>query len=198
MKIFLVRHGETDYGKKHFTTGHLDIPLNETGKKEAEATAEFLKGRDIVKVFSSSLSRASGTAKIIATALNLHVEESTDLMEQTAGKLDGVPLKEFFERMKSAGGFEEMILQAGGEPSSVFKERVWNKFLEIVRENNDEGNTLIVTHGGVARLIIAQIFCSLTHIPLYQGNCCVNIIDYDEERESSFLVELLNHTYHIT
>ena len=43
MKIFFVRHGETDYGKKHFTIGHIDITLNETGKKEAQATAIFLK-----------------------------------------------------------------------------------------------------------------------------------------------------------
>jgi probable phosphoglycerate mutase len=139
------------------------------------------------------LSRASETAKIIATELNLPVEESDELMERTAGELDGVPFSEFSERLKS----EELIVEAGGESANEFKERVWNKFLEIVKGISFEGNVLIVAHGGVTRSIFAEILCSSLHIPLFQGNCCVNIIDYERERERLFVVELLNHTDHI-
>ncbi|MHA1953061.1 MAG: histidine phosphatase family protein [Candidatus Heimdallarchaeaceae archaeon] len=198
MKIFLIRHGETDYGKKHYTTGHIDIPLNETGKKQAHATANFLKKRDIAKIFSSSLSRASETAQIIASELSLPVIEYDGLMEHTSGKLDGVSLKEFFDTMKRVGDFEEMVLQAGGEPWNEYKERVWNKFLEIVKENYDHENILIVTHGGVTRSIFTEIFGSPFLKNLSQGNCCVNVIDYEKEREDIFLVKLLNYTYHIT
>jgi len=197
MNIFLVRHGETDYGKKHFTTGHIDIPLNETGKKEAQATAKFLKGRDITKIFSSSLSRASGTAKIIASELNLPVVEYDELMEHTSGKLDGVSLKVFFETLKSVGDFDKMVLQAGGEPWEDYIKRVWNKFLEIVKENSDESNILIVTHGGVTRTISAEILGSPFLKTLSQGNCCINVVSYDKERTDNFLIELLNYTYHL-
>ena len=197
MKIFLVRHGETDYGKKHYTTGHIDVPLNETGKKQAQATAKFLIGRDITKIFSSSLSRASETAKIIASELGLPVIEDDGLMEHTSGKLDGVSLKEFFATMKRVGDFEEMVLQAGGEPWNEYKERVWNKFLEIVKENYDHENILIVTHGGVTRSIFTEIFNSPFLKMLSQGNCCVNVIDYEKEREDIFQVDLVNYTYHI-
>lgn len=197
MNIFLVRHGETDYGKKHFTTGHIDIPLNKTGKKEAQAAAKFLKGRKIVKIFSSSLSRASETAKIIALELNLPIVEYDELMEHTSGKLDGVSLKVFFDKLKSVGDFEKMVLQAGGERSNVFTERVWNKFLDIMKENKDDGNILIVTHGGVTRTIISEIFGSPFLKALSQGNCCINIISYNEEKENKFRVELVNYTYHI-
>ncbi len=199
MKIFLVRHGETDYGAKGLTTGHFDIPLNETGEREAQAVAKFLKGRGIVRIFSSSLSRASSTANIIAAELNLPFEESDDLREHTSGKLDGVPLKDFFVKLKSTEDFEKMVIDAGGEPTSEFKERVWNKFLEITEENSSKGNILLVTHGGVIRTIFAQIFDAKnpTHIPLSQGHCCVNIIDYDEGRPGSFLVNLINYTDHI-
>jgi len=199
MKIFLVRHGETDYGTKGLTTGHCDIPLNETGEQEAQSVANFLEGRGIVRIFSSSLSRASSTANIIAADLNLPFEESDDLREHTSGKLDGVPLKEFFATLKSTGDFEKMVIEAGGEPTSEFKERVWNKFLQITEENSSKGNILLVTHGGVIRTIFAQIVDAKnpTHIPLSQGNCCVNIVDYDEGRPGFFLVNLINYTDHI-
>lgn len=197
MKIFLVRHGETDYGKKHYTTGHIDIPLNDTGKKEAQATAKFLKGRNIAKIFSSSLSRASETAKSIASELDLPVLENDELMEHTSGKLDGIPIKVFLDKLKSAGDFNKMILQSGGERWNVFTERVWSRFLSIVNENKDFGNILIVTHGGVTRTIFSEIFGSPYLKTLSQGNCCINVISYDKEKEDSFRVELLNYTDHI-
>ncbi len=197
MNIYLVRHGETDYGKKHFTTGHIDIPLNETGKKEAQATAKFLKGRNIVKIFSSSLSRASETAKIIASELDLPVIEYDELMEHTSGKLDGVAIKIFLDKLKSVGDFNKMVQQSGGERWDVFTERIWTKFLEIVNENEDESNILIVTHGGVTRTIFSEIFGSPFLKMLSQGNCCINIIRFDKVKEDKFRVELVNYTDHI-
>lgn len=199
MIIYLIRHGTTDYGVKGYTTGHKDIPLNEIGKDEAQSTAEFLKDKGISKIFSSSLSRASETAKIIALKLGLPVAEYDELMERTAGKLDGVPFTEFYDTLKKVGNFEQMLLQAGGEPSEKFKERVWNKFLEIIQKNYDHENILIVTHGGVTRLILLEILESNLGAGISQGNCCINIIEYDKERDDGFifLINLVNYTGHI-
>ena len=199
MKIFLVRHGETDYAKKNFTTGHTDIPLNETGKAEAEAVARFLKTKGITKIFSSSLSRASETAKIVSSELNLPVVEYDELMEHTSGKLDGVPLKVFFDTLKKVGDFEQMVLEVGGEPWNEFRDRVWNKFLDIINENYDQENILIFTHGGVNRLIITEILNSPTAKTILQSSCCINIIDYSKERDDDFkfIINLVNYTYHI-
>lgn len=198
MKIYLVRHGETDYGKKHFTTGQIDIPLNEAGKKQAQSAAKFLKGRNIVKIFSSSLSRASETAKIIASELDLPFEEYDELMEHTSGKLDGVAIKVFLDKLKSAGDFNKMVFQSGGERWDIFTERIWTKFLEIVNDNEDESNILIVTHGGVTRTIFSEIFGSPFLKMLSQGNCCINVIRFDKEKEDRFRVELVNYTDHIS
>ncbi len=197
MKIYLVRHGETEYGKKRYTTGHIDIPLNETGKQEAAATGRFLKDKNITKIFSSSLSRASETAKIIASELNLSVVEYDELMEHTSGNLDGIPIEEFFEKMNSVGDFEKMIRKAGGESQEVFRKRVWDKLLDIAEENNSRGDVIIVTHGVVIGSILAKIFGVPLLRNLSQANCCINIIDYNEEREGLFGVKLINHTYHL-
>jgi broad specificity phosphatase PhoE len=199
MKIFLVRHGETDYGKKQYTTGHIDIPLNDTGKKEALATANFLKGKAISKIFSSSLIRAIGTANIIASELKLPVVEYDELIEHTSGKLDGVPLKEFFETLRKVGDFDKMIQESGGEPWQDYVDRVWRKFLEIVNENSGDESILIVTHGGVTRTIFGKIMNVPFPNAISQGNCCVNLVSYDHKRADKFhfLIELVNYTYHL-
>lgn len=198
-KIYLIRHGTTNYGVKDYTTGHKDIPLNWIGKDQAQATAEYLKDKDISKIYSSSLSRASETAKIIALKLGLSVEEYDELMERSAGKLDGVPFTEFFDAFKKVGDFEKMMVQAGGEPSEKFKERVWTKFLEIIQHNSDHENILIVAHGGVTRLILLTILESNLGAGIYQGNCCINIIEYDNERDDKFdfIIALVNYTDHL-
>jgi len=198
-KIYLIRHGTTDYGVKNYTTGHKDIPLNEIGKGQAQATAKFLKDKGISKIFSSSLSRASETAKIIASELGLSVREYDELMERSAGKLDGVPFTEFFDTFKKVGDFEQMMVQAGGESSEKFKSRVWRKLLEIIQNNEDHENILIVAHGGVTRLILLEILKSNLGAGIHQGNCCINIIEYDNERDDKFdfIIALVNYTDHL-
>jgi len=199
-KIYLVRHGTTEYGVKDYTTGHKDIPLNRIGREQAQATAEYLRDKGISKIFSSSLSRASETAKIISLKLDLPVKEYDELMEQTAGNLDGVPFTKFYDTLKKVGDFEQMIVQAGGEPSIKFKERVWGKFLEIIQGNDDHENILIVTHGGVCRLILLTILESNLGAGFYQENCCINIIEYDSERDDKFdfIIALVNYTDHLS
>ena len=198
-KIYLVRHGTTEYGVKGYTTGHKDIPLNEIGREQAQSTAEYLIDKGITKIFSSSLSRASETAKIISLKLDLPVKEYDELMEQTAGNLDGVPFTKFYDTLKKVGDFEQMIVQAEGEPSIEFKRRVWGKFLEIIQSNDDHENILIVTHGGVCRLILLTILESNLGAGFYQGNCCINIIEYDSERDDKFdfIIALVNYTDHL-
>ena len=198
-KIYLVRHGTTEYGVKGYTTGHKDIPLNEIGREQAHATAEYLKDKGISKIFSSSLSRASETAKIISSKLDLTVREYDEFMEHSAGNLDGVPFIKFYDTLKKVGDFEQMIVQAEGEPSIEFKRRVWGKFLEIIQSNDDHENILIVTHGGVCRLILLTILESNLGAGFYQGNCCINIIEYDSERDDKFdfIIALVNYTDHL-
>ena len=65
MKIFLVRHGETEWNRINRFQGISDIPLNTKGKAQVEALAQALKDETIDVVYSSPLIRARETAKAI-------------------------------------------------------------------------------------------------------------------------------------
>ena len=92
MKLYLTRHGETEWNRQNRVLGRTDIPLNKTGLQQAEATAKYLAGRAINLIYTSPLSRAVMTGRIIAAEQD---EKCTCvvrdcLIEQDFGVFEGV------------------------------------------------------------------------------------------------------------
>ncbi len=100
--LLLVRHGETDWNAARRIQGSTDIPLNETGRAQARATAEVLAERfaDAAPiVVSSDLSRARETAEIIAAALGVPGPQTyPQLRERAYGVAEGLTIDEYHER----------------------------------------------------------------------------------------------------
>ena len=71
MKLYVMRHGQTDWNVAGKIQGSTDIELNETGIKQAEATKEKLLGENIDVIISSPLKRARKTAEIIASGRDI-------------------------------------------------------------------------------------------------------------------------------
>ena len=65
MKIYITRHGQTDYNAKELMQGQIDIPLNETGIAQAKATRKKVEDVKFDAVYSSPLDRAKTTASIV-------------------------------------------------------------------------------------------------------------------------------------
>ena len=65
IKIYFTRHGETDWNKAIMIQGHVEIDLNETGRKQAQEAHDKLLNVPIDLIFCSPLRRAQETAKII-------------------------------------------------------------------------------------------------------------------------------------
>ena len=65
-KIILARHGETEWNVAEIFRGRIDVELNETGLKQAELLAEYLRDIKIEAVYSSPLKRALRTAQAIS------------------------------------------------------------------------------------------------------------------------------------
>src|SRR6476620_209508 len=66
LRLYIARHGETDWNAQHKLQGMTDIPLNENGRKQAAALAESLTGVHLDAIYSSTLSRSRDTAQTVA------------------------------------------------------------------------------------------------------------------------------------
>ena len=146
--FFFLRHGETAWNKDRLAQGQTDIPLNQTGRDQAEKTRPVLDGHGAVRIFTSPLKRAAETAEIVNRTLKLPIEHHSGLMERYFGPLEGKPW---------ASGFVESEPGGDAEVRSLFKERVLTTLVELLER---PGPLLIVSHGGVF-LILVEMLCAL-------------------------------------
>ncbi|HYG70238.1 MAG TPA: histidine phosphatase family protein, partial [Anaeromyxobacteraceae bacterium] len=90
-RLFLVRHGETDWNVAGRWQGQTDIPLNEAGRAQARELARRMRGEGIATIAASDLLRARETAEIVAAELGLEVRILDHrLREQSFGAFEGL------------------------------------------------------------------------------------------------------------
>src|SRR5207253_449000 len=85
--LYLIRHGLTDWNAQRKMQGHSNIPLNETGRSQAQALQAFFQKNPVEKVFSSDLARAFETAQIATGAKDILKMEG--LREVRLGDIEG-------------------------------------------------------------------------------------------------------------
>ena len=90
MRIWIVRHGESENNKKALWTGWFDAPLTDKGREDAKGAGKLLFGVNFDKVYSSDLSRAKETAEIAISGAKPIVTPL--LREINVGSLAGNPL----------------------------------------------------------------------------------------------------------
>ena len=144
MKIIYVRHGETDWNVQHRFQGQTDIPLNATGRQQAEETAKLLQHDSIDVVYTSPLSRAKETAAIINRFHHAPTFEDARLIERHFGVLEG----------QVSSGYDISHLWDYSDPSPYEDEELLPHLFQRVYEFLDslrgkEGTALLVAHGGV-------------------------------------------------
>ncbi|MFW9852166.1 MAG: histidine phosphatase family protein [Candidatus Thorarchaeota archaeon] len=199
MKIYLVRHGETDYNRKHLLMGQMDIPMNELGINQVKKLTDALENKGITSIYSSDLSRAFKTAEIIGERLNLKPIPIKEFREHSMGEMDGTEWTQELEDMTKEE-FEKLIVEVKAENLDSFYNRVWDKFLEIVENHNLDGKMLFVMHGGCTRTIFMKIVNATDDVfgTLRQNNCCINVVTYNKEKKlNKFIIEKLNDTNHL-
>lgn len=150
-KWFLVRHGETDWNKEKKYMGRTDVPLNETGINQAKETAKKLKGEKIDLIITSNLKRAEQTARIIAEELGI----KTVVIDESLKERDGGDEWEGKTLDRSLYTHPSYVPE-GGEGWKEVEERVWSAFKNH-RINHKGKNVLVVSHGGVMRILRLMI-----------------------------------------
>ncbi len=98
LKLYLIRHGETDWNKEFKIQGSSDIELNEYGRELAFITREGLRHIPFDIAYTSPLKRAKETAEIILGGRNIPLYEDKRVQEACFGSFEGATLKELRER----------------------------------------------------------------------------------------------------
>ncbi len=159
MKIFIVRHGETDHNVAGRIQGQeIDDPLNETGRAQARERAEALADESFDVIFSSPLKRARETAEIIAERVNAPVLFRDEIKERAFGKFSGRLFQEVnaemgtaWNQVASTPDDEELKRIYGRETGTDFRERLL-AFTEDVKHSYPDKRVLVIAHGGLIRL----------------------------------------------
>ena len=195
-RLYLVRHGELVTSKEWRYVGQMDVELNETGKKQIQNLSSRLSSEQIEMIFSSDLTRTIESAEIIGNKLEIINEPMSELREINLGVWEGLTLEEIEESfpedfVKRSEDIKDFRI-INGESFSDVKERVIPKLKDII-EGNVSKRILVIAHGGVNRIIIADALgLDINNIPrLEQNYACLNIIDY---YKSGPVVRLINET----
>jgi len=198
-RVYLVRHGTTDWNKEEIFRGRLDCKLNETGQAEARALAEYFRDIRLQAIYSSPLSRAMETAQAVAEAKALQVVPHPEFIDIDFGEWQGLPLKEVREKYSELYRLwrerPEAIHFPGGENLARVRARAWEGLQKVIRENPDK-TALILSHRVVTKVLICAVLglddSHFWHIK--QDTTAVNCIEHDR---GFFVTSLINDTCHL-
>lgn len=178
-RIYLLRHGQTQFNQKNLIQGSCDSKLTPLGISQAKNTKVYLDKINFDAVYCSTSERTLDTA-IYATGNKYPITPCKEFKEIDFGNVEGEDGSLLFKGMDNKD-FITLLLNEGwssldGETGTDFTKRIFTKLNELVNQYPD-GNILIATHGGTILNIVANID------PKYlkadgPDNCSITIIDW--------------------
>ena len=166
MKIYLIRHSESQDDLINCYGGAADWDLTENGAKKVEKFRPTFEKFNVEKIYVSPLKRAYKTADILNKKTNVPVERVIDLHETNHyGYLTGLEknlAKELFAYLlerpeyQNASYYKRKCMP-GGESADELDKRSKNVVKQIIKESKGLNTIAIVTHGGVLRSIFQTV-----------------------------------------
>ena len=199
MKLFLIRHGQTEWNRLGKYQGQADIALSEDGLRQAELLAKAFPAETLNVIYTSDLKRALMTAECLERRYHCPIYPDAGLRELNFGDWEGLTYEEIATRwpqeVENLFGAPEKLQIPNGETFAALQARAMKK-LRAIRMENEGKEVAVVAHGAIAKTILT----ALLHIPLHyiwalrQDNTAVNIVRFDGDYMS---VELINGTAHL-
>lgn len=191
MKVYIVRHGESEANKARCFCGWGQVSLTEKGFKDAESVRAFMQKIKFDKVYSSDLIRAVQTAE---TALpGAEIEKSPLIREVNVGSLMGKPVFKTLEEMGEPLAAARRVSDYrnyGGESMDIDVRARVGEFLRALEDKPYE-NVAVFAHEGVLKIFAAEIIgCTFPAKKLKCPNCCILVIEYflDEDGTKKWAV----------
>ena len=158
-RIIAIRHGETTWNVDARIQGHLDVPLNDTGRRQAALLAQALADEPIAAIYASDLSRAWETAQCLARALEVDVTSEKGLRERCFGDFEGKTFAEIEvllpEQAMRWRKRDPEFAPPGGESLLNLRGRVIEAAERLAAEHPGELIAL-VGHGGVMDVLYRE------------------------------------------
>jgi probable phosphoglycerate mutase len=200
-EIIIVRHGLTEWNKEGVFRGRADIPLSETGRRQADLLGRHLASETIDRIYSSPLTRAKETAQVIANYTTKGgVSVSDRLIDISYGEWEGLSHQEVKERYpelyKKWMRSPDQVRFPNGESLSIVKRRAFSEILDIL-DKHKGGLVLVVAHRVVNKVLIL----TMLGLPLSafwcirQDTACFTRFTYTGE--GSFALTLHNEACHM-
>lgn len=159
MKIYLLRHGETNENKNKYYYGKMDVSLNEKGIEQGKRAHIALKNIDFNTVFISERKRTRETADLVLGSKDVKIIMDNRINEMDFGEFEGKNYedikKQYPEEYKVWEENWKEFTPPYGESYMQFYHRI-KCFMDDILKLPDE-DILIVTHGGVIRTIYSYI-----------------------------------------
>lgn len=199
MRLVLVRHGETEWNREYRVQGQADLPLNQSGRVQAEAIAGALRGEPIEAVYTSPLSRARETARAIGDRHQVDITIDGGLKELNVGLVDG----KYYPEMRTDypdffrvwADDPALARWPGGETLLELQDRVWATLQSII-DRNYVRSVVIVSHLFVLLAVLCRAL-DLSLTDFRRLNISVASISILEFSEGRFRLDLFNETCHL-
>jgi broad specificity phosphatase PhoE len=200
-RIVLVRHGQTAWNREVRFRGQTDLPLDEVGLKQAEATGRYIAARwPVVAVYASPLSRAMQTAEPVARAHDLAVHPLDALLDVDFGEWQGhLPdevAQQYPDLLRAWREKPHTVRFPGGESLDIVRSRVVTGLDEVIARH--AGQTVaLVGHAVVNHVMLCVVlgWGNERFWRLRQGTCAVNV--FEAQEDGAFTIALLNDTSHL-
>lgn len=199
-KIYLVRHGQTDFNLKGIVQGSgIDSSLNDRGKAQAHAFYERYRSIKFDKVYTSTLKRTRETVQQFIDAGIPH-ESMGGLNEISWGNREGQRITpeedEYYHWMLGQWreGKTDLRIEGGESPEDVAKRQ--HDAVQVIMSHMEEKTILVCLHGRAMRILL----CRLLNYPLHamdmfeHENLCLYVLNFNG---TSFTVEKYNNTDHL-
>lgn len=187
MKIYFLRHGETDGNKKKILQGGIDNPLNDNGKNQAMSARKEIAGIKFDAVYSSPLIRAVETAIIASGLEEVNLIKDDRIREISFGDMEGHVVSKDDENMikfflapegyippRNAESYDSMLARARD-----FLSEIGEKY-----KDNSDSNILVVSHGALIHGML-MIIKGLEIKDIWKANvanCAINVVEYKNEK----------------
>jgi broad specificity phosphatase PhoE len=197
--FILIRHGQTEWNQKERFRGWVDIDLDETGIRQAEAAAPRIAQWEVAAIYASPLRRSMATAEIIAQPLGIAVTPLEGIIDMNFGVWQGLSIDEVkrnYPALFKLWRFSPEILEIPQGDSLEDVRKRAAAAIDDLAARHREATVVLVTHRVVCKVLLCHLLgLDNSHFwQIEQDTAAINLFEINEGKAT---VTLLNDTCHL-